>query len=840
MQEQPRSFGLHNPEDLVSQAAWIRRLAAALVGEDRADDLAQDTWLVALRQGGEARSLGPWLRGAARRLARFQARGEANRRAREHEVAPEEALPSPEQLAQRAELQRILVEAVLELEEPYRATLLLRFYEGLAPAEIARRRREPGATVRSRLRRGLAKLREELDRRHGGTREGWLAVLTPLSSTPLYGGWIVKGTTLAALGAAAGLAVMVGLWVLRGDDSASGAGDTGTGSESISSLPDPPPNPKEDAGGANEVASPATGAGQTARESLSGSESAVEPPRPGAAPLEGRVVDALTGEPLPHYRFTVAEPEGKALEVLADESGRFATERSYGHGPLRLELRDSRHPKNVIQGNGREAWEAWEWFRAHEHGADAGPIDLALPAGPTYGLRIQAPPEVEIDGLHASLRAADMRFANDYIYGTVRGGSAPWVRFSPVTTLMGGGPPYRLMVMTDDGYWFGEARVDAVIGAYAGLVDLELEPRGAVLATITRHDGDPLDNTWVQLWGEGATLDTGDPNLRPQFVLAEGGRAHGRWLHPGPYTVKIKANGHAAFEEQVEVIRGETAKLELQLAKRERRKGDGVVRGRVVSRTGRFEGPLALQLRADDGGTPRSVRVRWKEQEGVFVGTFEAKRLPRVPSTLYAATEGFLAVHPATLQVTPDAEGLEFLVEDDFTLDAVHLEVVDGETGQPVPEFRAWLTVEPRGDERFRYFKGSAGRLTVEDVPTDLPWQVRVLADGYTHTWAGSELGPEPDEDGVTRVALRRGWSSQVIVRDPDRRLLSGVDVFLDGELVGRTVDGLLAVYRDSAPSRIELQYGDWTPVGDSTLDPASGRFRSHLYWVHAVMQPPR
>ena len=50
------------------------------------------------------------------------------------------ALASPERLVERVETQRTLASLVVRLDEPYRATILLRYYEGLSAADIARRR----------------------------------------------------------------------------------------------------------------------------------------------------------------------------------------------------------------------------------------------------------------------------------------------------------------------------------------------------------------------------------------------------------------------------------------------------------------------------------------------------------------------------------------------------------------------------------------------------------------------------------------------------------------------------------------------------------------------------
>ncbi len=169
-------------DELLAHAGWLRELARRLVGEAGADDALQEVWLrVARRPPESVASPRGWLGSVLRSIAhRGRLRAAAARR-RERESAVDEALPSAAEVAARAEAQRGLVEAVLALEEPYRRTLLLHFFEGLSPAEIARRGGEPGSTIRNRLARGLELLRRRFDER-GEDRTSWLPGLVLLSA----------------------------------------------------------------------------------------------------------------------------------------------------------------------------------------------------------------------------------------------------------------------------------------------------------------------------------------------------------------------------------------------------------------------------------------------------------------------------------------------------------------------------------------------------------------------------------------------------------------------------------------------------------------------------------
>ena len=140
------------PEVLLAESRWIHALAHSLVGDPgAADDLVQETWIAALRERpGRGRPLRPWLAAVLRRLALQRRRSEGRRERRERDSSAREALPSTHALVERVETQRLLASAVLTLEEPYRTTVLLRYYEGRSSAEIAREQGIPAGTVRWR------------------------------------------------------------------------------------------------------------------------------------------------------------------------------------------------------------------------------------------------------------------------------------------------------------------------------------------------------------------------------------------------------------------------------------------------------------------------------------------------------------------------------------------------------------------------------------------------------------------------------------------------------------------------------------------------------------------
>lgn len=177
---------------LLEHAGFLRRLAVQLAGRD-AEDLAQDTWTVALARPPRASdSPRGWLAAVAGNLWKNQRRSAARRAARERAAARADCVPGVDEIAAREEVRRRVVEAVLALPDDLREVVVLRFYEGLDSPAIGARLGRPASTVRTRLQTALQHLRQRLDGEHGGRRAAWAVPLVAwrrfLGDPPLEGG----------------------------------------------------------------------------------------------------------------------------------------------------------------------------------------------------------------------------------------------------------------------------------------------------------------------------------------------------------------------------------------------------------------------------------------------------------------------------------------------------------------------------------------------------------------------------------------------------------------------------------------------------------------------------
>lgn len=207
-------------EVLLAEREWVRSLARTLTrDENAADDLEQEAWLAAVqRPPGDVSTPRGWLATVLRRAAGKDRRGQSRRDRRERAAARPEAIPPALDVVAAAEWHARVARAVVDLPEPYRRTVLLRWFESLPPREVAARMGVPVETARSRAQRGIALLRERLDADHGGDRRAWAVPVLALGG-PGSGGVGIAATTTGAvlmasatkMGIAAAVVVAVGL-----------------------------------------------------------------------------------------------------------------------------------------------------------------------------------------------------------------------------------------------------------------------------------------------------------------------------------------------------------------------------------------------------------------------------------------------------------------------------------------------------------------------------------------------------------------------------------------------------------------------------------------------------
>jgi len=181
------------PESLLAHADFVRALTRRLVeDETRADDVVQEVWLSALQNPPRAaRALRSWLAAVIRNAVINSRRDDERRIRREHAAARWEGVDSTARIVEWESNRRRVVEAVLDLDAPYRTVIVLRYYDDLPPRDIATRLELPVETVKTRLKRALAMVRSRLDQEFARESRSWCLVLASLAG-------LEKGTAAAA------------------------------------------------------------------------------------------------------------------------------------------------------------------------------------------------------------------------------------------------------------------------------------------------------------------------------------------------------------------------------------------------------------------------------------------------------------------------------------------------------------------------------------------------------------------------------------------------------------------------------------------------------------------
>lgn len=194
-------------EQMLQDIAWLNSLATTLARDrDDGDDLAQEAWIAAWqRQPDATRPMRGWLTKVVRDLAGMKRRSD-RRRAVRNEVAADAQVPAaPDELLAQMRLHKRLMELVLELDEPYRSTVIGRFVEGRTAASIAASLGIPAGTVRKRLHEALARLRAGLDA-DAGERTRWAPAVLAFANGGIH---VAKPTKLVVVVVAALLLAIV-------------------------------------------------------------------------------------------------------------------------------------------------------------------------------------------------------------------------------------------------------------------------------------------------------------------------------------------------------------------------------------------------------------------------------------------------------------------------------------------------------------------------------------------------------------------------------------------------------------------------------------------------------
>lgn len=686
-------------EAYLEHAAWVRRLARDLVRDAGvAEDLAQETWLAFLRATPDRqRPLRPWLSRVLRNLAATRVGRDARRRGREETVAREEAEVGPDLVA-RAEEQRRVAAMVLELPEPYRESLLMRYYEGQSPTQIARRLGISPVTVRTRLHRGIAMLRKRLDRAHGGDRKSWALLLAPQPpaqatlSAGALGVWslaLVAGIVLGYLG------------LQRfGSEQDPSVGDLGAPYAQIAQEH-----------GSNALAVPQ------------------EPSRAPADPLglaaqePWLLIDPTTGRPLPHWEF-----EWNSERMRSDAKGRMPAQveaagwRSVdaaGAGTLVRQSHEGRSFRPAAEVRG--VWDP----ELRQVRVAAGPeLDLVWSSlvTPASGLVVTCKPaQTATSNLLAREVLAPLRFAPERGF---------WVRFPE--GIPQGDSGWILRVGDREGLLSGERLLDEAWPTEP--IPVDLSPTGAIAAELPSK---PCDEVLL------LARNTENQEVHLPLRTASGEFVF-RWLKPGRYQIVASCTGFSEWRHEVEVHAGRIERVDPEWVPL---RSAGKVSGVISSQSGTYRGQLLVFLESEAVSEPMIFPTTWSPtEEGDWRAPFHFDAVPEGPLRMHVISlADRVQVSGIPRSVEAPLEGWNVLVLDQEPRGDVDVALLDAETGAPLarPKLRVtfgedwdllWSGVD--GERWLLHVAGMRWNTVVGSTPLlGWPWRSgmewEVTADGY-------------------------------------------------------------------------------------------------------------
>lgn len=680
--------------DILQHGEWVRRLALALVkNPDDADELAQETWEAALsRPPREAGPLRPWLAGVARNLARMRARSSGRRVRREESSVVPEPAQSPDELLERIEMQQQVVRRVLALDEPFRSTLLLRYYEGCSAADIARRQEVPAGTVRWRLKRGLDDLRRQLDDAHQGDRKRWALLLAPRSGAaiptpPAVAGGSLLGIIAMKTSYKIGLVVLVALLAVVGyrhvRHKSESPSATRTAAATTPNQPAAAPTPH-----------------------ISTEPVTREDDPTGTLRLEGQVIDA---DEKPVGGATVAIDTNPPRTVTTEADGSFAFDRLIGR-------------EYKLEAHAGDGYAGPAYLRLSK---ETEPVILRV--GPGAALTVEVR---DADSKHP-IEGAAVELRSTLSWTATTGGDG----IAQLKRVGGSGFDMSLKVAAP-GYAPELRRVSPSPGDDRR-VSITLHRGASVSGRAVTTDNQPITGACV------LAVSASEP-----FPLAEAPRdcvttgKHGEWsvasLAAGSYRFVLSHADYEPATTEPVVVDGVTARSGIEI----RAAAGGEIRGKVTSPSGAPVVAADVRVVASGSVEWRTARQAFSDAHGEYVFHGLPRRRVQVVATHASGASKLVDVDlTATAKATAD-----LILSIDGAIDGT----VVTEAGEPVPE--AQVVAEPdwsgnAGDRESWVVRGdqhaiadSGARFHIGGLPPG-SYRVRAARPGTSEAMLWTEVG---------------------------------------------------------------------------------------------------
>ena len=822
-------------KDLASDLRWLTRLTRGLTGNaTTADDLAQDVWIAAAYSSPRpAHRWRSYVRKVAARLAAGRWREERLRREREERAAQPEAIEASAECDESREalddFYRAVLREVGRLHEPYRTVVMRRYIDEQSVDEIAAATGRSRGTVRSQLSRGLALLRSRLAATRRQRRAWCIAALaTPNTLRRTHENALVMTSVSSHSKLAAGLAAVaaiVGLsWLLA-----------------CSLDFDPKHADPLEVAALSMEGPPADRLARIGSPNPLGRRS-VAPQDPGVAEtgmvqqvFRARVVDSVRGLPLEGFLVELRDQEGGVHTMTSDREGLVASPVPLPAQRLRARLIDD--PR--LYGPSYPEQPDVVTFDHQPEGPGVSTLVHTIQAnvGPTIVLAGPLPASTVPENFRVRLEREEGHAGAVYAAeAPLRGGGAPWARFSNRSLILPRSGPWTVICETPGGPHRGTREIAPLSPSSTSIVELDWGTYGALHVELTDAVGAVLtDEFEVELYRlpprqysgrqpESARAgDSGTEHLRLEYGM----------LTPGEYELVCETAQYERSVESFVVRAGEVTQGSMALV---RRSGLATISGQVHFRSGGApteEVWLVLQDPTHPaGGYAASLEREEEDPAGVFRFTF-----PAVPAKPYelkpCATNRTYRFSPPALAVNPESIGVTIECDDTLEDPKLTFEVRSSVDARPLPYAR--VEIRREGRQGGSTHVGPDGRRQIRRPKESFTWTV--WAEGHVPRRGVVEANELDDSDAVV-VELTPGWGEYVTVRSSEGPV-PGLVVELDGLPCDPTDEnGEVLLRHPDPPTRITVRGRNWTLVDQAGAPthrpPSSGPWWKAVLHVEA------
>jgi RNA polymerase sigma factor (sigma-70 family) len=768
-------------EALLEQGDFVRALARSLLFDDNdVDDVVQKTWVAALeRPPRRRRGIRAWLARVVRNFAHEERRAAERRARREIAAAAPEVVPSSAEIVEREAMRRVVVDAVLSLDEAHRAVVLLRYFEGLPPREIARLLDVPVETVRSRLKRALVNLRHRLDREHGDDRRAWCLALIPLAKPALLRD--------ATAGAAKGMLASIALAKLAAVVVALLALGILVAHRFTFEGSTPRTTARVERSEHERLAVPAA-TPMAARLADAADEARGRANDDDRRCVSGVVVAVDTAEPIGGLGLAFETGDGRRVRATTNDGGCFRTPRAFETGDLEIFTEDGTFGFFLEFSH-----DSLSLGRLHVGDRDVEGLRIAHPwtgsvAGRVVDSDDRAVPSAEIGAVAADVRAnrVSMRLFDGALQSRSVRTDADG-RFALVRL-----PTDRPICLAARAAGFASRFGDPVAAPASDIV-LRLLPESALVGRVEDADGAPIAGASIRVGRYDRT--SYDSPVPVDVTTDDEGAFRIAGIGPGTYCAFARL-GERKFahelKEPFDLATGQTLRLRfrpmsVQLA----------VSGAVVDPSGRPLAGIPVVASQDDGDDSAhsvSDAAGWfscvVHSTGRFRVVAEKSLFSRSdPVVAEAGASGVTLVHPRAVEVV--------------------VRVVDAASREPIGDAEGWLFVGggERQDLGLPFSTNARGEASPSAMSAGA-YDLFVAARGFAPASQTFAVASESAEPRVVDVPLCGGRRVSGVVLDSNGRPRAGARVAVLAECgkifhsstVLANAEGVFAL--DSAPAR--------------------------------------